>query len=246
MKIKTAIIIAGGKGSRFKNLSSNDPELSIPKPMIKVLGKPMLEYNINWLKKNDIENIIIGVAFKKEKIIEYFGDGRKFGVNITYSHHSVEDGTGDAFRKAIENTNLTDKYFYAMNADQFTNFSLNKLFEHHISKKPAPLATILLVHPTCPFGMVKVDSDGWVESFQEKPKLNEFTNGGIYVFDIEIKKYLRGDVEKTTFVELSRMKKLQSLPFDGFWDTINTFKDLVRVEETFRKNENLRRYFENE
>lgn len=244
MKIERAIILAGGRGERLRSLDARNQELNIPKSMVKILGKPMLEYNIDWLKKHGVKNIIIGVAYKKEKIIEYFGDGKKNGVNISYSHHSTEDGTGDAFRKAIENTGLKDEYFYAMNGDQFAVFPLEELFKHHVSKKhnPSPIATILLVNPTCPFGMVESDKNGWVTSFKEKPKLNKYTNGGIYVFSREIREYLEGDVEKTTFVKLSKMRRLQSLAFIGFWDTINTFKDLMRVEEAL-KNESLRRYY---
>jgi NDP-sugar pyrophosphorylase family protein len=232
MQVNTAIIIAGGTGSRMKEIGNDDNGVSsLPKPMIHVYGKSILERNINWLKKHGIKNIIIGVAYKKGKIIEYFGNGKEFGVNIKYSEHSTEDGTGDAFRKAIENTELKEKYFYALNSDQLTDFDITKLADHHVN---AALATILLVYPTYPFGIVEIDDGGWVVEFKEKPKIEKFSNGGIYLFDMNIKDYLEGDVEKNTFVKLSKKKKIQTVKYEGFWDTINTFKDLKRVDELFR------------
>lgn len=223
-KPETAIVIAGGRGTR---LGFN----SLPKPMVSVSGRPLLQFTLEWLRANGIENVIIGVAYKKEKITSYFGNGKKFKVSITYSNHSVDDGTGDAFRKAIENSGLTDKLFYAMNSDQITSFQLDALYKHHVSPRDMqPLATIVLVHPTCPFGLVKSHSDGTVTFFEEKPVLNEYANGGIYLFDSSIKDYLKGNVEKNTFVELTRSKRLQSIKFDGFWDTVNTLKDLERIK----------------
>jgi NDP-sugar pyrophosphorylase family protein len=245
MKINTAIVIAGGVGSRLKELNNSD-KLNLPKPMIKVLGKPILEYILIWLRKQYIENVIIGVAYKKEKIIEYFGDGKIFGLNIFYSNHSIEDGTGDAFRKAIENTGLRDEFFYALNCDQFTDFRLSQLFDHHISseQKPSPLATILLIQPVCPFGIVETGENGLITSFKEKPRLNLQTNGGIYLFHKNIKSYLADNIETVTFVNLSKAKRLQSVFYRGFWDTINTYKDLGRVEKVLKKNKKLRLLYE--
>lgn len=237
MKIKTAVIIAGGKGTRMKSLDEDVPNnfLNIHKAMIDVLGKPLLERNVDWLKRHGVENIIIGVAHKKEGIIDYFGDGKRFGVNITYTEHDPDGGTGDAFLTDIEKSGITDKYFYALNSDQITDFDLNKLSEKHFSTIPSPLATIMLVYPTSPFGLVEITNDGKVVEFKEKPKLPVISNGGIYLFDIDIKGFLSGDVERNTFVELARMGRLQSVIHDGFWETINTYKDFIRVKESLSK-----------
>lgn len=237
MKIKTAIIIAGGKGTRMRSLDDDMPNnvLNVHKSMIDVLGKPLLERNIEWLKKHGVENIIIGVAHKKESIIDYFGDGKKFGVNIIYTEHDPDGGTGDAFLTAIEKSGINDKYFFALNSDQLTDFNLNKLSERHLSTSPEPLATILLVYPTSPFGLVKTTDDGKVLEFKEKPKLPIIINGGIYLFDIGIKEFLSGDVERNTFVKLAQIERLQSVLHDGFWETINTYKDFIRVKEKLRE-----------
>jgi NDP-sugar pyrophosphorylase family protein len=224
IKPDTAIIIAGGRGTR---LGLNH----LPKPMIQIAGKPLLQFTLDWLKANRINKVIIGVAYQKEKIINHFGDGRKLKMNIVYSVHDVDDGTGDAFRKAIENSGLTSRLFYAMNSDQITEFQLDALYKHHVSPHVAePLATIVLVHPTCPFGIVNSQQDGTVTFFEEKPVLKEYANGGIYLFDRRIKDFLKGNVERNTFVKMARLGKLQSIKFTGFWDTVNTMKDLERIK----------------
>lgn len=233
MKIETAIIIAGGKGTRMRSLGEDVPNnvLNVHKSMIDILGKPLLERNIEWLKKNGIKNIIIGVAEKKEGIIDYFDDGKKFGVKIIYTEHDPDGGTADAFLTDIEKSGIDDKYFYALNSDQITDFNLNKLSEKHFSTNPIPLATIMLVYPTSPFGLVRITDDGRVVEFKEKPKLPVVSNGGIYLFDIDIKEFLSGDVERNTFVKLAQMGRLHSVIHDGFWETINTYKDFIRVKE---------------
>ena len=88
--IKTAVILAGGEGTRLRPLTNN-----IPKPMVRVLGKPILQWVIEWLKNNEVRNIVIGVAYQKESVIDYFKDGSKFGVRIKYSVHAIDGETGE-------------------------------------------------------------------------------------------------------------------------------------------------------
>jgi mannose-1-phosphate guanylyltransferase len=236
MQLKTAIIIAGGKGTRMRNIDADiQPMDKIHKSMIQVRGKPLLERILLWLKKNGVEKLVIGVAHNKASIIDYFGDGSKLGLKISYSHHDENGGTGDAFKTAIETSNIQDKHFYALNSDQISDFDLSKLAEAHVNG--GATATILLTYPPSPFGMVKTDDDGNILSFDEKPRLNIKSNTGVYVFDVEIKDMLQGDVEKNTFVKLAKMKKLKSLTYDGFFETINTYKDLIRVEETLKRED---------
>ncbi|PJA71277.1 nucleoside-diphosphate-sugar pyrophosphorylase, partial [Candidatus Pacearchaeota archaeon CG_4_9_14_3_um_filter_30_11] len=101
MILKTAIVLAGGKGTRLE-----EKTLELPKPLIPVGRKPLLEIILDWLKKNGVEKVIIGVAYKKEKIKEYFGDGSRFGLKIIYTEHDENDGTEDAFKTAIEKSKI--------------------------------------------------------------------------------------------------------------------------------------------
>src|SRR3990170_8059704 len=117
-KLKTAVVLAGGEGTRLRPLTND-----VPKPMIKILGKPILQWVIEWLTNNGISNIVIGVSYKKEAVMNYFKDGSEFNCNIRYSVHSIEGETGEGFRLAIRR-HVDDDIFLAMNGDEMTNFNI--------------------------------------------------------------------------------------------------------------------------
>jgi len=232
MALDTAVVLAGGPGDRLKPLTNN-----APKPLVNVNGKPLLQWIIEWLRSNKVSNVIIGVAYMKEKVMEYFGDGAKFGVNISYSVHTVEGGTSEGFSRAISRF-VDDDVFFAMNGDQIADLNLSKLANFH--QKHHPTATIAVTNPPCPFGILEVDEKFDIKGFSEKPRCPSFhCSTGIYVFDKEIKNYLpqNGDVEKTTFPILSKIGGLKAYPFSGFFITINTLKDFIRAEEELKRRE---------
>ncbi|MDO8515867.1 MAG: sugar phosphate nucleotidyltransferase [bacterium] len=108
-KITQAVILAGGRGERLRPLTDDRP-----KPMVLVNGRPFLEYQFDLLKKNGIEEIVILVGYMKEKIMDYFGDGSRFGVRVKYSEGTVEDDTGTRIRNARD---LYDQEFFLLNGD---------------------------------------------------------------------------------------------------------------------------------
>lgn len=228
MKIDTAVVLAGGAGTRLGNLTA-----SIPKALIKINEKPLLAWIIEWLSYNYVKNLIIGVAHRKEKIINFFGDGSEYSVNITYSVHTVEGGTAEGFRKAISRY-VSKETFFALNGDQITDLRLDDLASYHLKGKP--IVTMVGVHPPCPFGYISVTNDRYATHFVEKPKCHNLCSGGIYVFDHSILDYLpeRGDVEKTTFPLLASQRKLLMYEYNGFFVTINTQKDLLEAENALK------------
>jgi NDP-sugar pyrophosphorylase family protein len=243
-KIKTAIILAGGKGTRMMGFSSLPEELRIQgfrpgkmhKSMISVGGKPLLEHTIQWLKNEGIEKIVIGVGAQKESIMNYFKNGEKWAVEIIYAEHNPEGGTGDALKEDIEKSGIDDECFFVMNGDQLTSLSLKELVKIHFSTPNSlPIATIALVYPSSPYGQVEIDSETHkIISFKEKPILKIPTNGGIYLFSKEVYSYLKGDLETHTFPILAKEGKIKGYLYEGFWETINTLKDWKRVNEKFK------------
>jgi NDP-sugar pyrophosphorylase family protein len=228
MKIDTAVVLAGGQGDRLKPLTDG-----LPKGMVKVCNKPLLQWVIEWLRNNDVREIVLGVAYLKEKIIDYFGDGTKFDVNIRYSVHTVKGGTGKGFRLAISRYVDRD-VFFATNGDQITDLNLSDLANFHM--KSDSVATIAIANLHCPYGHVKIDDRHDVVGFVEKPVcLHMSCNTGIYVFNREILHYLpnRGDIEKTAFLTLAKSHRLKAYPYNGLFVTINTHKDLIDVERQF-------------
>lgn len=230
MNINTAVILAGGPGERLKPLTEN-----LPKGMIEICGKPLLQWIVEWLQSNEVKQIILGVAYMKEKIINYFGNGSDFGVNIRYSTHTVEGGTGEGFRFVISKY-VNQDTFFAMNGDQITDLNLSDLADFHMRHNP--VATIAVANPQCPYGHVQVNEKYDVIGFIEKPFCpHTLCNAGIYVFNREILHYLpeRGDVEKTTFPMLAKIRKLKIYPFSEFFITVNTYKDLIEAEEALMR-----------
>jgi mannose-1-phosphate guanylyltransferase len=226
---KTAIILSGGEGLRLRPITHD-----IPKGLVKVGGKPLLEWVVEWLQQNRVTDLVIGVAYLKEKIMRYFGRGERFGVDIRYSIHTVEGGTSEGFRLAISRY-VDSPSFFALNGDQITNLRLGKIYKTH--RENGCLASIAVVHPRLPFGLVEIDQGGFCRGFVEKPLLNDvFISMGIYVFNRKVLNYLprRGDVERTTFPKLAKMNKLKAFKHNGSFITVNSLRELEEADETLK------------
>ena len=227
---KTAVILSGGAGLRLRPITHD-----LPKGLVKVGGKPLLEWVVEWLQQNKVTDLVIGVAYLKEKIVRHFGDGRKFGVDIQYSVHTVEGGTSEGFRLAISRF-VESPSFFALNGDQITDLHLNTLDSVHRSQ--GALASIAVVHPRLPFGLVRIDKKGLCKGFVEKPILKDvFISMGIYEFNRKVLNYLpkRGDVERTTFPRLARMNKLKALSHTGSFITVNSLRELEEADEILKE-----------
>jgi len=230
MKLDTAVIIAGGKGSRLE-----EKTIDIPKPLIPIAETPFIERIINWLKRNDVKNLIVGVAYKKEKIKEYLGDGRRFGVNISYTEHDENGGTEDAFKAAIEQSGIKDENFYAMNGDQITDLQLEGLTNAHIKNKA--IATLTTIKLRTNFGIIDTDGQGRITKIHEKWHVpNVLMNSGIYVFNKKIKDYLNGgNIEENAFKKLAQEGNLYSFYYDGEWFSVNDKKELKKAEDYIKQ-----------
>ena len=228
-EVRTAVILAGGEGLRLRPLTVDSPKAMIP-----VAGKPLLQWIIEWVKRNKIRNVVVGVAYKKEKVMDYFKDGAQMGVTIKYSNHTVEGGTGEGFRLAIER-HVDDDVFLAMNGDELVDLNVSDFVAFHISQ--GGIATIALGPLRSPYGVAELDGSDIV-GFLEKPILwTHRVSVGTYVFSRDILNYLpeKGDVERAVFPRLASMGRLKAYIHNGFWATINTLKDLEDVEKQLRR-----------
>ena len=118
-----ALILAGGFSTRLKNIVSDTP-----KPMALIAGKPFLEYQLQLLKESGITDIVLCVHFMANKIKSYFGDGKRFGTNITYSEEEMPLGTGGAIKFAEK---YIGDHFLVLNGDTFSDIDLNKFLSFH-------------------------------------------------------------------------------------------------------------------
>src|SRR5207249_9689175 len=226
---KTAVILSGGEGLRLRPITHD-----IPKGLVKVGGKPLLEWVIEWLQQNMVTDLIIGVAYLREKIIHYFGNGGKFGVDIRYSVHRVEGGTSEGFRLAISRY-VDSPSCFALNGDQITDLRLGSF--HNSYSKDGALASIAVVHPRLPFGLVEISRKGFCEGFVEKPVLRDFLcSMGIYALDQRVLKYMpgRGDVDRTTFPKLAKMNKVKAFNHNGSFIPCNASRSLEDADEAVK------------
>lgn len=174
-----AVIMAGGKGTRLRPLTSNQP-----KPMIPIANKPCMEHIVNLLKRHGFEDILVTVGFMPEAIQDYFGDGSDWEVNIEYSVEDEPMGTAGSVKLAEDR--LSER-FVVVSGDALTDADLAKAVAFHEDRGAEATLVLQEVDDPSEFGIVVVDDEGRVERFLEKPDPEEVfsytANTGIYVLE---------------------------------------------------------------
>ena len=228
-----AIILCGGKGERLNSLTAD-----CPKGMIQIEGRPILEYQIEWLKKHGVNHIIFACGYLHEHIQDYFGDGKRFGLEIDYSVEEQLLGRGGAIKKAWGKIK-SDERIIVTNGDIYTEMDLKKAISAHMEKvkTDSVKATICLFPYKSSYGIVKTSSSGLIEAFDEKPELPFWINGGVYIFEPDVKNYLpdKGDHETTTFPDFVKKKLIQGYTSRDYWRSIETIKDLNEFSKDVRE-----------
>jgi mannose-1-phosphate guanylyltransferase/phosphomannomutase len=177
-----AVIMAGGEGTRLRPQTSN-----LPKPMLPLVGRPMMEHIISLLRRHGVTDIVVTVAFLPNAIRSYFGDGSELGVRMVYATEETPLGTAGSVRNARDE--LTER-FLVISGDVLTDIDLTSMVEFH--EKNNALATLALcaVENPLEFGIVITREDGSIERFLEKPGwgqvFSDTINTGIYVLEPEI------------------------------------------------------------
>jgi len=229
-----AVILAGGFGKRLRPFTEDSP-----KPLIEVGGKPIIVWQIEWLKKHGFNDIVLLVGYRKEKIIEFIGSGYKYGVKITYIVEDEPLGTGGAVKNAEHVLSKVDS-FLVVNGDIITNLDPLKLFE---KLKEGFLGVIASIPLPSPYGVLDIGVNDVVKGFREKPVITDYwINAGVYALKREALKYFpdRGDLEKTAFPAMAKDGVLATVKYTNiFWKAIDTFKDIEEankvVNEVFGK-----------
>ena len=184
-KIDVAVIMAGGKGSRLRSITNDE----IPKPMVPVDGKPLLEYQVEALKEYGIKKIVMIVGHLGEKIMDHFKDGKDFGVDVDYIVEKEPLGTAGAFYYLKDKTDAKD--FLLVFGDVFFDIDFDRMEDFHF--KNAALTT-LLAHPNGhPYDsdLIQTDDNGKVIGFDSKNNVRDYwydnmVNAGMYVINREL------------------------------------------------------------
>jgi NDP-sugar pyrophosphorylase family protein len=217
-----AIILAGGRGKRLRPITDY-----VPKPLIPIKNIPIIEWQIKYLKKFGVSEVIICSGYKTEMIENYLNN-KKLGVKITFSIEKKPLGTGGAIKKAGKK--IKEKSFIVMNGDIITNIDIKKLI-----KKENSIASIQL---KTKFGILQTNEDK-ITKFDEKKEISDlWMNAGIYHLNKEIIKELPvvGDIEKTVFPKFAKKEKLFTIKFrNSEWYSIDSFKDMEDSSEVIEK-----------
>jgi NDP-sugar pyrophosphorylase family protein len=208
-----AIILAGGRAKRLKPITDY-----VPKSLVPVKNIPIIEWQIKYLKKYGVNEVIICTGYKT-KMIENYLSMKKIGVKIKFSIEKSPLGTGGAIKKAGKMIN--DKSFFVINGDVITNIDLRKL-----AKKPNSIASIEL---RTKFGTLETDGNKILKFKEKKEISNLWMNAGIYYLQKETLKDLpnKGDIEKTLFPNYAKKGKLNTIKFKKIkWYSIDSIKDI--------------------
>lgn len=218
-----AVILAGGEGTRLRPLSYN-----MPKCMVPILNRPLLEHVIDHLREHAIRDIILAVCFMPHHIRGYFGDGKRFGVRLTYSMESSPLGTAGAVKQVEAHL---DETFFVLNGDVFTDLDLTQMMHYH--REQGAKATIALTPVEDPslYGLVETEATGRVERFIEKPSPEAITtnmiNAGTYIVEPEVLSHIppgsRFTFERELFpLLLERGDPVYAYPAEAYWMDIGT------------------------
>ena len=240
-----AMILAAGKGTRVRPLTYD-----LPKPMIPILGKPVMAYLVEHLAKYGVTEIMVNVSYLHEKIEEYFGEGHQFGVQIGYSFEGYTNDEGEVvpqpigsaggLKKIQEFGAFFDETTVVLCGDALIDLDLKSaLFEHR--RKGALASVITREVPwdkVASYGVVVTDADGRITEFQEKPDpadaRSNFISTGIYIFEPEVIDLIPKDMPFDIGADLFPLLAKKGLPFYAQarafnWIDIGTVSDYWQV-----------------
>lgn len=218
-----AVLLVGGEGTRLRPLTCKTPKAMVP-----ILNRPFLEHFVAYLKKHDIKDIILTLCYLPDKVQTYFGDGSRFGVNLTYVVEEKPLGTAGAVKNVAEHIDGT---FFVFNGDVFTDLDLTAMLAFHRKKKAVASIALTPVDDPSRYGVVETDDEGRVKAFIEKPPREEaatnMINAGTYILEPETLGYIPSGshymFERGLFPRLlAEGKTVCGYPSDAYWIDIGT------------------------
>lgn len=222
------LLMAGGLGTRLRPLTED-----IPKSLLHVGGKPILETIIKNLSEQNFKEFVISVNYKADMIKAYFGDGLRFGVKISYLEEKQRLGTAGAL-SLIDS--MGTEPFFVMNADLLTNVDFEKLLDFHKHSKSKATMCVREYEVQIPYGVIEVDKSD-ILSIVEKPVQKFFVNAGIYVLDADLIQKVPKNVffDMPTLFEnlITEKEKVSSFPIHEYWLDIGQLMDYERANAEY-------------
>jgi len=228
VKENPVIIMVGGMGTRLRPLTE-----TIPKPMLDVGGKPLLETIIRNVSQYGFRNFYLAVNYKKEMIMDYFGDGERFGVNINYLEEERPLGTAGALSLLPQKPTQP---FIVMNGDLLTKVHFAQLLDFHLEHQAIATMCVRGYEYQVPYGVVKFENYRF-QSIEEKPVHRYFVNAGIYVLDPLALEWIPAQ----SFVDMPDLFQTLAttshyvavFPVREYWLDIGRMDDYMRAQEEY-------------
>lgn len=246
------VIFCGGQGSRMKE----ETEFR-PKPMVSLGGKPILWHIMKTYSHYGFNHFIIALGYKGDYIKDYFlnqeyfendfhlntksgkkilhknNKKRKDDFNITFVDTGIETLTGERLLRVRKY--ISSDLFMVTYGDGVGNVNIKDLLKFHRKRKT--IGTITGVHPKSKWGLIVSDKDGLIKKFQQKPKLNQYVNGGFMVFKQDFFKYLKPrEMIEVPLERLIKEKQLSVFIHEGYWSAMDTYQDVEEMNKQWKKD----------
>lgn len=223
-----ALLLVGGEGTRLRPLTDR-----LPKPMVPIMGKPLLERTLKTLKSHDVDEVVLSTCYKSECIHTYFGDGSDFGQKIHFVNEDFPLGTGGAIKNSER---YFDDSFFVLNADILSNINFSEMLRCHKREKADVTIAVTWVKDPSAYGVIEYDKHGYATSFREKPKetSSHFINAGVYIFEPDVLKMIPSgrpvSVERDVFPKLlAEGRKIAVYSGCNYWLDIGTPEKYVQA-----------------
>jgi len=223
-----AVIMAGGFGTRLQPLTNDTP-----KPMLPVGGRPLLEVAVSQLQRAGIRRVNVTTHYLPDKIVNHFGDGRRFGVELNYVNEESPLGTAGALQ-LLEPWSTT---LLVMNGDILTDVNIRSLLSYHREHDAAFTVAVRQYEFRVPYGVVEGE-EGMVRAIVEKPELSFFVNAGIYLIEPEVREFIspgfRLDMPDLVRSLIDAGRRVANFPVREYWLDIGRHTDYEQAQQDIR------------
>lgn len=221
------VILCGGRGTRLQERTAE-----IPKPLVEIGGQPILAHVMRLYAEQGLTRFVLATGYKGDQIEAFVRErARDLGADVEVRCVDTGLDTPTGGRVARVRDHVEGDRFCATYADGVADIDLQALIRFHDDH--GGLATMTVVRPELQFGVTRLDEDGVVTGFQEKPRSEHWINGGFFVFERGVLGYLDDDsvLERDPLERLAADRELHAFRHDGFWECMDTYKDAVALND---------------
>jgi glucose-1-phosphate cytidylyltransferase len=241
-----AVILAGGMGTRMREETEYRP-----KPMVDIGGFPVLWHIMKNFSHHNVNEFIICLGYKGDQIVEYFFKDSNAATEINHEGLKTFSGNFEKWKVTLVETgqethtggrllkiknHLLDDNFLCTYGDGLAGVNVTELIEFHAQNER--VATVTAVQPVSRFGLLQINDTNLVTSFVEKPRLNEWVNGGYFCFSPKLFDFITEDspLEIKPLTELAEANELTAFKHHGFWQPMDTYREYVELNQMWKDN----------